>query len=69
MNLPDLQRAYVLYRLKLAELKSKRACLLIGDQEAELKGFRENEGFCIHRLAAKCGIKIFGFELMRLPFF
>lgn len=69
MNLPDLQRAYGLYRLKLAELKSKRACLLIGDQEAELKGFRENQGFCLNRPSAKLGLKIFWFEWMRLPVF
>ena len=65
----DQSQAQGLDRLKLAELKSKWPRLLICDQEAELKGFRENKRFRIHRPAAKCGIKIFGCELMRLPVF
>ena len=65
----DQQREYGLYRLKLAELKSKRTCLLICDEEAELNGFRENEGFCRDRPSTKLGIKIFWSKLMRLPVF
>jgi hypothetical protein len=53
----------------LAELKSKSTCLLIGDQEAELKGIRENEGFRLNRPSAKLGLKILWFKLMGLPVF